>query len=104
MVDRVRSEVLEEEGRLRRGDGDAHVLAEVRVVVVQLEAVDAFGARRLRVVPGQLDGVGRHRLSLKVRRLLRNCTSPQVRNVISVSRSITYLNRIIRAEKNVEFL
>ena len=57
VVDGVGREVGEQVRVARRRDRHVHVLAEVRVVVVQLVAVDQLVGRHLRRVPRQLDRV-----------------------------------------------
>ena len=81
VVDGVGREVGEQVRVARRRDGHVHVLAEVRVVVVELVRVDELVGRQLRRVPRQLDGVRRSRLALQVGRLLRNCTNSNYRDV-----------------------
>lgn len=72
MVDGVWSEICQQVRVSRRGNGHVDVLPEVRVVIVQLVAVDQLVGRQFRRVPRQLDRVRRPRLALEVRRLLRN--------------------------------
>ena len=79
VIDGVGRQVDEQVRVARRRDRHVHVLAEVRVVVVQLVAVDQLVGAQLRRVPRQLDRVGRPRLALQVRRLLRYCHSTHAR-------------------------
>lgn len=92
VVDGVRRQVVEAVGVDGRRYCDAHVLPEVRVVVVELVAVDddrraAAGALStsasgrltggaaaafLRRIPRELDRVGRYSVALQVGRLLGN--------------------------------
>ena len=62
---------------LGRHDGDAHVLPEVAVIVVELERLDAAAAVLWRV-PRKLYGVRRSRLPLQVGGLLRHCYLKQL--------------------------
>jgi len=72
VIDSVGGEIGQQVRVSRRRDGHVHVLPEVRVVVVELVALDQLVGRQLRRVPRQLDRVRRPSLSLEVCRLLRN--------------------------------